>query len=325
MAENRPGSNSNPMVTLIVINFNGLRYLAELFEGLESQTFQDFRVILVDNNSTDGSPDFVQIHFPSVSVLRLPTNLGFGQAANLAAKQSESRFIAFLNTDLKLKPDWLENLLAPLGEDPRLAATASKMLLYDRPHLINGVGGVMNYIGYTWDRGMMEEDCGQFDEPAEVLFAPAAAALYKRSAFDAAGGFDNRFFMYHEDVDLGWRVWLLGYRIRTAPDAVVYHHFGGSTKAARSMLWREVLGERNSIRSLVKNYEVGNALRVLRDLALLKQRWPRKLAQLRNFLWNLLYIPETIQLRQVIQKHRRISDDELKSLIVQSRNVPVRL
>jgi GT2 family glycosyltransferase len=313
------------LVTVVIINFNGAPYLPELLDSLEEQTFRDFRAVLVDNASQDDSCEIAEAHPSDAALIRLPTNRGFAAAGNLGAGRTGSPYIAFLNPDLRLEPRWLEELLAAAGKDREIAAAAPKMLLYDRRNVLNGVGGAMNYLGYTWDRGMFEEDRGQLDAPAEVLFAPAAASLFRRDAFLEAGGFDERFFMYHEDVDLGWRLWLFGHRILTAPQAVVHHHFGGLTKVARGMMWREVLGERNAIRSLIKNYERPTLLRALRHLLLLGQRWPRKLAQLRNLLWNLAFLPETLEQRSMVQKRRMRSDRDLQPLIVQSKHVPVRL
>lgn len=183
----------------------------------------------------------------------------------------------------------------------------------------------MNRVGYTWDRGMFEEDLGQYDHSDEVLFASAAASLFRRRTFLDAGGFDERFFMYHEDVDLGWRLWILGHRIATAPKAVVLHHFGGATRQDKGMKWRELLGERNNIRSLLKNYEAKQVLKALRELVGLRQSPRRKWGQLGNLLWNCFWLPETYRLRRSLQKRRRRSDDQLKRLIVQSADVPVRL
>lgn len=310
-------------VTLAIINYNGAAYLPALLDSIGRQTWPHFETRLYDNGSHDHSCDLVTRTFPWAQVLRLGANLGFACAANLAAQQSRTPLVAFLNTDLVADPYWLERMVGRIESAPDLAAVAPKMRLADRPHLLNGVGGGMNMLGYTWDRGMFEEDRGQYDEPAEVIFASAAAALFRRKVFLELGGFDERFFMYHEDVDYGWRCWLAGHRIVTEPAAVVDHHFGGSTRAHRDLMWREVLGERNNIRSLLKNYQPVNSVRAVLALAGLRQRLPRKLAQVRNLLWNLAFLPETLALRRAVQRRRRRSDDELKQLIFQARHVPV--
>jgi GT2 family glycosyltransferase len=312
-------------VSAVIINYNGRRFLPELLESLSQQEHTDFEVLLVDNASQDESVPFVESQSPDTRIVRLEKNLGFAAAGNIGVRETKGRYVVLLNTDLRLDSRWLSETVRAIEEQPSAAAIASKILLYDRPHLINGVGGVMNYLGYTWDRGMFEADKGQYDQPCEVLFAPAAAALFRRSAFIDSGGFDERFFMYHEDVDLGWRLWLLGHRILTAPSAVAYHHFGGSTKAARGLTWRELVGERNAMASLLKNYQAGNAVLALARMLLLKQSARRKWGQLRNFSWNLAHLSTTLSLRRSIQARRRCSDRELRRLIVQSRHVAVRL
>lgn len=312
-------------VTVAVINFNGRAFLDELLTSIANQRFKDFSVLLVDNSSTDGSPDYVRNNYPWVKVEVLPSNLGFARAANFALTQTTTPFLALLNPDMKLEKAWLEQLLDPVLQDVNVAAVASKLRLYDRPHILNGVGGCMNRLGYTWDRGQLEEDRGQYDEPQEVLFASAGAALFRCSAVRSVRAFDEVMFMYHEDVDLCWRLWLKGYRVVTAPEAVAYHHFGGTTRGSRSLLWRELLGERHNIRSLLKNYEAANALRALVGLLGLRQPSRRKLQQLRNFGWNLLKLHDTWAQRRVVQSQRKLADSDLERLIVQSSNVPVRL
>ena len=230
-----------------------------------------------------------------------------------------------MNPDLKLDPGWLEELVRAAEGDSNIAAVASKLLLYGEARKLNGVGGMMNTLGYTWDRGMFEADRGQYDEPAEVLFASAGAALFRRSTFLEAGGFDERFFMYHEDVDLCWRLWLLGFRVVTAPGAVAFHHFGGSTRDSRGMLWRELMGERHNIRALIKNYQFVNLVRALAGLILLPQPWSRKLGQLRNLLWNLWVLPDTLRERHRISRRRVRNDRDLAHLIVKSKDVPITL
>ncbi|HSR53397.1 MAG TPA: glycosyltransferase family 2 protein [Acidobacteriota bacterium] len=313
-----------PLVCVTIVNYRGREFLPELLASLRAQTFRDFEILFIDNASGDGSCEYVARRFPEVQVLAQDKNLGFAVAGNLAARHCRSRYFALLNTDLKLDPTWLLELVST-AEREQAAATASKMRLYSRPHLLNGVGGAMNRLGYTWDRGMYEEDKGQYDRIQEVLFASAGAALFRRSTFLEAGGFDDSFFMYHEDVDLCWRLWIQGHRVVTAPSAVVYHHFGGATQKTRSMLWRELLGERNSIRSLLKNYEWRNALKALRGIILLSQSPRRKWGQIRNLLWNLWKLPDTLRRRHAVQKARRRPDRELGDLIVQSPDVPLRL
>ncbi len=315
----------HPAATVGIINYNGRQFLDELLLSLRHQTLQPFETLLIDNSSSDDSVAYVRNNYHWVRVIPQSDNLGFAKAGNLAFSSCDSEFVALLNTDLKLDPAWLESLLAPAVADTSVAAVASKLRLYSDPSRLNGVGGAMNYLGYTWDRGMFEADEGQLDQPEEVLFASAGAALFRRSTFLTVGGFDERFFMYHEDVDLCWRFWLLGSRVVTAPRALALHHFGGSTRQAKGLYWRELIGERNNIRALIKNYEAANVRRALLHLLRLRQPARRKLAQFRNFAWNLRYLPDTLGHRKRIQQQRVRTDAQIARLIVQSPNVPIRL
>ena len=317
-----PDDSDSP-ASVVIINYNGRPYLEELLGSLERQTRRPLETLLVDNASRDESLAYVRREFPWVRLLPQKRNLGFSRAANLAAEAARGTFLVLLNTDLRLEPDWLEELVAAAETDPTAAAVSSKLRLYDRPRRLNGVGGSMNRLGYTWDRGMGEEDRGQYDQSREVLFACAGAALFHRSRFREAGGFDPRFFMYHEDVDLCWRLWLRGFRVVTAPKAVAYHHLSGTTREDRGLLWREILGERHNLCALLKNYEGANLARALWGLLTLRQPARRKWAQLGNLAWNLRWLPETLKLRRRIQKERRVTDAQLKRLIVQSRHVPI--
>ena len=314
-----------PQVTVAIINYNGQDYLRELLSSLQLQTFREFHILLVDNGSRDNSLDVVRSTAPSVEIVATGENLGFARAGNLAARHARSPFLALLNTDIKAEAGWLETLVTTAAENPDVAAVSSKMLLYDRPGVLNGVGGCMNRLGYTWDRGMFETDRGQYDRVSEVLFASAGAALFQRTRFLETGGFDDRFFMYHEDVDLCWRLWLRGYRVLTAPGGVVHHHFGATTRNARGLEWRERLGERNNIRSMLKNYEGANVLRALRGLLLLRQAPRRKLVLIRNLAWNLSVLSETLRLRRSVQESRIRSDEEMSRLIEQRSDVPIRI
>ena len=314
-----------PLASVVIINYNGERFLGELLESLHAQSCRDFELLVIDNASSDESLAVVHKQAPEAVVLEQSVNLGFSRAANLAAQRASGRYLAMINTDIRLEPDWLEELVGVAETDSRTAALACKLMLKDRPGVLNGVGGCMNRLGYTWDRGYGEVDSGQYDKPARVLFASAGAALFRKAAFLEAGGFDRRFFMYHEDVDLGWRLWLLGYRTMTTPSACAYHHFGATTRQEKGLLWRELLGERHSIRTLIKNYEQRQLRRALLGLVRLRQSPTRKLAQLRNMAWNLRRLPETVRLRGAIQRKRTVSDRELEGLIVQSQDVPIRL
>jgi GT2 family glycosyltransferase len=307
-----------PKVAVIIVNYNGLEHLPACLESLFTTDYPAFDVTLVDNGSRDESVGWVRARYPQVKIIDSPVNLGFGKANHLGILQSDAPVIALLNNDTVVDHDWLWALVEPLVADDNLAATSAKLRFLDNRRVLNGVGGGMNYLGLAYDVGIHEVDCGQWDQPREVLFPCGAACAIRRSAFEAAGGFDEQFFMYHEDVDLGWRLRLLGYSIRTAPQSVVYHRFGGTSRRATSAFFREELGLRHDLRSLIKNYQWRTLCRILPlfFLFLLKASWDnRTFRYIKCLTWNLIHLPSTLKQRWVIQRNRRISDRQLSTLI----------
>jgi GT2 family glycosyltransferase len=314
-----------PKVTVVIVNYNGLEHLPGCLKSLFATDYPHFDVTLVDNGSTDGSRQWVQSRYPRVKVIASPRNVGFGRANQLAISASDAPVIALLNNDTVVERGWLRALVEPLLADEHVAATSSKLRFLGDQRTLNGVGGGMNYLGFSYDLGMYERDCGQRDEPREVLFPCGAACAIKRSVFDEARGFDDQFFMYHEDVDLGWRLHLLGYSVLTAPRSVVYHRFGGTSRRSASAFFRERLGLRHDLRSLLKNYEWSTLLRVLPDflLRLLKLAWTTRSCRFFHCLgWNLWHLPSTLRERRIVQRCRRASDGQLAALIVPHARVP---
>lgn len=309
--------------TLLMINYNGRPDLPELLTSLRAQTSTDFDPIFLDNASQDGSVDYVRTNFPEIQVWSQSENIGYARAANLGVVQFPTEYTIFLNTDIRLEPECIEEIIRTADADPRIACVAAKMRLFYQPEYLNGVGGGMNYLGYTWDRGMFEPDRGQYDRVEDVIFACGGAALVRRKPFLEVGGYDVGFYMYHEDVDLCWRFWLMGHRVVTAPQSVVYHKFSRSTRDNRGMAWRELIGERNSIRAMIKNYERATLVRSLRDLVRQPRLPERRREMQKNVRWNLWHLPSTLRHRFWIQHRRVVPDAALDHLIDPSPEVPV--
>ena len=282
---------SLPKVAVVIVNYNGQEHMPACLQSLFATDYPRFDVTLVDNGSSDGSVEWVRGHYPRVKIICSPLNVGFGRANQLGISASDAPVIVLLNNDTVVEPGWLRGLVEPLAADDHVAATSSKLRFLGNRRVLNGVGGGMNYLGFSYDVGMHEVDCGQRDRPREVLFPCGAACAIKRSAFEEAGGFDDKFFMYHEDVDLGWRLHLLGYSVRTAPQSVVYHRFGGTSRRAAGAFFRERLGLRHDLRSLMKNYQWSTLMRVLPHFlaCLLKLAWATRSCRFLHCLgWNLL-------------------------------------
>jgi GT2 family glycosyltransferase len=236
----------------VVPNWNGRDWLPGCLGSLFAQSQPPAEVLVVDNGSTDGSRELLAERYSGVRVLPLPENRGFAAAANAGlAAATEADAVALINTDVELEPDWLERLAAVLRADPGLAAVSCRMVELDRPELLYDAGDVLRRDGVCEQRGRFEAAAGRFELPGEVFGACAGAALYRRSAVLAAGGFDERLFAYMEDVDLAVRLRLAGWRCAYEP-AVARHAGGGSSDQLRRPV--TAWAERNTLLLVAKHF-----------------------------------------------------------------------
>ena len=245
--------------SVVVPNFNGRRWLPGCLDSLAAQTLAPAEVVVVDNGSSDGSAALASER-PGVRVLHLSRNLGFAAAANRGIAATDADGVALVNTDVVLAPDWLERMVAALSSAPDVGAVACKMVDLDDPTVLYDAGDVLRRDGVCEQRGRFERDEGRFDEPGEVFAACAGAALYRRGAVLDVGGFDERFFLYLEDVDLGLRLRLAGWRCRYEP-AVARHAGQGSAPEDGHAAWAWV--ERNTLLLAAKAFPLRWAPQVL--------------------------------------------------------------
>ena len=215
--------------------------------------------IVVDNGSSDGSLALIARDHPEVRVIALPRNTGFAHAANRGLAATSAAAVALVNTDVVLAPDWLARTERALGADETVAAVACKMVDLASPELLYDAGDVLRRDGVCVQRGRRRPDDGRYDDPGEVFAACAGAALYRREAVAGVGGFDERFFAYLEDVDLGLRLRLAGWRCAYEP-AVARHAGGGSSwQLQRSV---SAWAERNTLLLVVKAFPLAWAPQV---------------------------------------------------------------
>jgi GT2 family glycosyltransferase len=241
------------MISVVILNFNGKRYLEKSLSALESQTYRDFEVIVVDNASSDGSVDYLEAHFPSARIVENEKNLGFAGGTNSGIRLAKGEYILTLNNDTQVDRRFLECLVEAMQSDKCVGTCAPKMLLPDGR--INSAGVCLSRSGAAWDRGMFEPDCGQYDCQQEVFGACAGAALYRKEMLEEIGLFDEDFFLYMEDVDLALRAKLAGWKCIYIPEAVVYHHHGGTAGFGSDLA--VYYGNRNVIWYAVKGFPTG--------------------------------------------------------------------
>ncbi len=213
---------------IIIANWNGKDYLRVCLNSLRVQTHPDFEIIVADNGSTDGSLEMLRQDYPEVRVLELDANYGFVIASNRGAKATDAEVLVMLNNDTEAEPGWLAALCQALEEHPKAGSAASKILLFDRRDTIHSAGDMLGPDFMPRNRGVWEIDRGQYDDRTEIFGPCGGAAAYRREAWEQVGGFDERLFMYLEDVDLAWRLQKAGWESVFAPEARVYHHLSAT-------------------------------------------------------------------------------------------------
>ena len=242
-----------PKVTVIVVNWNGEQFLERCLTALLAQTAKPHEIILLDNASTDGSLEIAR-RFPSVRLIALEQNTGFARGNNLAieAASTKSEWIALINPDAFAAPRWLETLLAAVESKPEFDVFGSKLVNAADSTLLDGTGDACHISGLVWRtaHGVPVSHLGESE--CEIFSPCAAAALYRRSALLEMGGFDEDFFCYVEDVDLGFRLRLAGYRCLYVPQSVA-HHVGSGTTGGKHCDFSVYHGHRNLVWTFVKD------------------------------------------------------------------------
>ena len=328
---------SIPLISVIVVNWNGLGLLDSCFSAVASQTWPNMEVILVDNGSTDGSRELLVSwaeRLPRARTILLPVNTGFCKANNLAFAEAQGEWIALLNSDAVAEPNWLEELVRFGDVKKRIGMVASKILFQSPPDVIDKTGHLIYWDGQNRGRGTMETDAGQYDRAEEILWPDACAALYHRNLFEETGGFDEKFFAFGDDADLGMRARLLGWSAWYAPSALVHHRHSASFGAYSPL--KVMLVERNRVLLAVKNFPwrllLQNPFWTLRRLSwnayavaqgkgsasrfLEANGWRQTVYNLAwSYLSALKLLPHALRKRQVIQRTRRLSSRETLELL----------
>lgn len=238
-------------VTVVIVNFNSGALLAECLKHLYAQSIRPEKIVVVDNDSSDSSADAAEL-FSDVVLYKLTKNLGFAGGNNFALERSDTDFIALLNPDAFPEPNWLEHLLAAAAQFPEVVAFGSRQLCNENSTLIDGIGDRYHFSGLVWrDRHGMRQL--PKDLKLQEIFSPcAAAALYRRQALADVGQFDEDYFCYVEDVDLGFRLRLAGHKSMYVPNAVV-RHVGSATTGGQRSDFSVYYGHRNLVWTFVKN------------------------------------------------------------------------
>lgn len=311
------------LFSVIIPNWNGLQHLPICLEALRRQTYPHLEVIVVDNASGDGSQALLKARYPEICLIALPTNRGFTGACNAGLLAAQGTYLALLNNDTEVDPGWVAAVVHAFEHHPDAGLVASKMLLFDQRDYLHTAGDFYQVDGWPGNRGAWQRDEGQFDRESYVFSACGGSAAYRRTMLDQVGILDDDFFFSMEDVDLGWRAQLAGWRCIYAPDAIVYHHLAATGGGVTSSFY----DGRNAIYVLIKDFPAPlwrkYWFRILRRQAkaageaLRSWRGTAARARLRGMLSGLAHMPWLLSKRRAVQRTRRVTIAYLESILAQ--------
>ncbi len=237
--------------SIVIPNYNGRKFLERCLLSLYRQKGISFEVILVDNASTDQSLDYIRSDFPKVEIIELERNYGFSKAVNEGISVSNGEFVVLLNNDTEVESNWLVSLYHQINQSESIFSVSSKMIRFDERNIIDDAGDELTVLGWAFKRGDGEQ-VSDFRASGQIFSSCAGAAIYRKWIFDKIGVFDEDFFAYLEDVDIGYRAQLYGYHNEYCPDAIVYH-VGSGTSGSKYNEFKIKLSARNNVYIFYKN------------------------------------------------------------------------
>lgn len=316
-----------PLVSIIVLNFNGMDVLLTCVESVLRSNYPNLELILVDNGSTDGSVEEAEKLFHSDSrleIVRNDRNLGYAEGNDVGINHARGEIVVFLNNDTKVDVSWLKEIMRVFKEDLMVGAAQPKILNYDYPKKIDSLGGSINFYGFAIGGNLGINDLA-YSGTREIFFAVGSAMVVRKKLLEEVGFFDPSFFMCCEDVDLSWRIRLRGYKILLIPRAIVYHKISFTFKKTPNIkiIWHL---RKNRVVTLIKNYELKNLMKAFPVIVfiyvanLLREVAQKDMKKAFTNISSLVYSLKNLKLiwyeRIIVQrKIRRVSDDEILKLV----------
>ena len=246
-------NKQHPLVSVIVVNYNGKNLLENCFQSISQINYPNYEVLLIDNNSTDDSIEFVKNNYSSAIIIKLEKNYGFAYPNNVGAKNARGDYFLFLNNDTKVTPNFIDELVKAMEDEPKVGICQSMLLKPNGD--VDSSGDFIDLIGVAFSSKE------KISKKREILSAKGASMMVRKEVFEKLDGFDEKFFISFEDVDLGWRAWIMGYKVLVIPQSVVYH-LGGQTitKAKPDLAFH---GLKNQMSMKITNFETRSVVNVI--------------------------------------------------------------
>jgi len=321
----------DPLVSLIIVNYNGKVHLKRCIESVLKTDYNNLEILFVDNGSTDSSVVYMQEQFGKdarLRIIRNECNLGFAGGNNVGIKNSKGKYVIFLNNDTEATNSWVKELVSVAESDPSVGACQSKLLVLGSTDVLDGAGDFVTVHGLAFPRGYLDKD--RYSKVEEVFSGKGAALLVRRDILNEAGFFDEAYFNGYEDVDLCWRIRLRGYKVMFVPRSVVFHVGRASTgKSGSKELFHK---HKNFLTTFLKNYNSKNMIKYLPPTVLLRLiislspskdireiYKPSTNTALKSFMWVLLHFRSIWKKRLMVQYHiRKTTDSEILNMMPHS-------
>lgn len=311
----------NPLVTIIIINWNGKSLLYKCFSSLKKVSYKNKEIIFVDNASTDGSLEYAKTLYPGMKIIKNKKNLGYAEGHEEALKRARGKFILLLSTDTMVKKNMLGAMVSAIQSEKNVGAVMPKLLMYPNTKLIDSIGSFFVRSGVSYHFGREKDsNIPIYNKKMEIYSAKGACLLFRKDALQKTGLFDKDYFAYFEDTDLCHRIWLAGFKVVYTPETEVYHLGAGtSKKIARSYI--QFHSFKNRLMTYIKNLSAGNLVEVIPLTLLVYQaifllflitgKFKTAFAIQGAILWNILNIDKTLKKRRYIQtKIRKVKDED---------------
>ncbi len=326
-------SKADPLVSVIIVNFNGQKWLKKCFDSLLNQTYKNFEIIFVDNNSSDDSIDFLETNYKDkrIKIIKHKENSGFAGGNNIGIKEAKGEYLYLLNNDTWVEKDIIEKTIKFFEKSDKIATIQTKIQLMNEDNKIDSAGSFWSNSTLLYHYGSNKSaDLEKYNQTYKVFSTKAASVFMRKSVLDEIGAFDDDFWAYYEETDLNHRMWISGYECWYYPVSTCYHaEKGTSSKFNNHVI--QFHNFKNKIMSFIKNfsgfylfYVLFIHLIIMIGLSLfwlVKGKNKHFLALYKAVWWNILHINKNIKKRLEIQANRKLSDKKINKYLLREPNL----